>query len=266
MVESILREKLASKEIVFSDQEVYWLVKNIGNPKAEIRDKLVYSLLVRGLSENLMTKDQYRFLVKQTIDNELLFYHINQGLPATLTRTFTALLICLLVDVDGKKDSSYYGLLTESERDYYFHSAVKYLESEQDFTGYSDNYGWVHAFAHGADLLLYCILHEKFPDNLKTKALEVISGVFKRLPEAFVDEEERRLATVIDENILTGHLKSETVATWINQQSFPLHERIDFSRLATFKNFLAAIYFHLLPTEKLEGPLKNSLLNYLQDY
>lgn len=33
-----------------------------------------------------------------------------------------------------------------------FEQGMSYLLYENDRTGYSEEYGWIHAFAHGADL------------------------------------------------------------------------------------------------------------------
>ena len=42
---------------------------------------------------------------------------------------------------------------------------LHYLEKEKDTTGFSSQYGWVHAFAHGADLLTEVVCHPDFPND-----------------------------------------------------------------------------------------------------
>ena len=38
-------------------------------------------------------------------------------------------------------------------RNVLLHQGLYYLSKEKDTTGFSNQYGWVYAFAHGADLL-----------------------------------------------------------------------------------------------------------------
>ncbi|WP_265459325.1 DUF2785 domain-containing protein [Enterococcus sp. HY326] len=265
-MEAILKEKLQQTTLAFSNQETTWLMENIGHPDGQTRDGIVYLLLARGLGENAFTKEQFHFLTQQTIEQDLIFYHINEGLPATVTRTFAALLNGMLLDSDNRKDSRYHQLLTNQERDYFFQRALAYLNEEQDFTGHSESYGWVHGFAHGADFLLYALLHQDFPEELKPEVFSTIARVFLRLPEAFIAGEERRLATVIYQAIQNGVLSAEATAAWIDQLEFPLVELVDFQRLAAFENFLAAIYFHLIASQQLAEGLRHSLMNYLKDY
>lgn len=44
-------QKLTERQLKFSDTQVRWLMENIGNPDPEIRDKIVYMLLTRGIDE-----------------------------------------------------------------------------------------------------------------------------------------------------------------------------------------------------------------------
>ncbi|MHC5372985.1 DUF2785 domain-containing protein [Enterococcus sp. LJL120] len=265
-MDTILKEKLQQSTLVFFNQETTWLMENIGHPDGQIRDGLVYLLLARGLGENAFTKEQFHFLTQQTMEQDLIFYHINEGLPATVTRTFAALLNGMLLDSDNREDSLYHWLLTNQERAYFFQRALAYLKAEQDFTGYSEPYGWVHGFAHSADFLLYALLHQDFPEELKPEVFSTIAQVFHRAPEAFIAGEERRLATVIYQAIQNGVLSAEATAAWIDQIEFPSVELVDFQRLAAFENFLAAIYFHLTASQQLTEGLRHSLMNYLKDY
>lgn len=50
---------------------------------------------------------------------------------------------------------------------------------ENDRTGYSEEYGWVHAFAHGADLLVEIICHPDFPITRVNEVLQVLEKILK---------------------------------------------------------------------------------------
>lgn len=47
-------------------------------------------------------------------------------------------------------------------RDDLSNQGLHYLSKEKDTTGFSSQYGWVHAFAHGADLLTEVVCHPDF--------------------------------------------------------------------------------------------------------
>lgn len=260
-----LEKKLAEEKTSYQDQEVTWLIEHIGDPDAIVRDDIVYATFATGLEKGSFTKAQFRFLVEQVLEKNLLFYRLDQGLPATLTRTFTALLCTLLIYADGELPL-YQGLMTERERQQFFAAGMDYLAKEQDFTGYADPYEWVHGFAHGGDFLRRCLLHPAFPEKEQEKALETIFGVFQRLPESFITGEERRLAAAIYQPLLQGCLSQATVAQWLTQVHFPLETLTDRMRLACFENFLAAIYFHLVEQVELTPTLQENLMAYLREY
>ena len=57
-----------------------------------------------------------------------------------------------------------------------------------------EEYGWVHAFAHGADLLVEIICHPDFPITLSKWGSSSIRKDFKRVDWRFISDEEWRLA------------------------------------------------------------------------
>ena len=63
---------------------------------------------------------------------------------------------------------------------YLLDKGLTYLSVERDTRGYSRKYGWVHAFAHGADLLTEVACHPDFPSSRMPEVLEVIHQVFKK--------------------------------------------------------------------------------------
>lgn len=261
-----LEVKLEKEQGSYSDAEVAWLLDHIGDFESDIRDDVVYESFALGITKGLLTKDQYQFLVEEIIQRELLFFKLSEGLPTTVTRSFTALLCALLIKADGQEDSTYFQLMTDTQRDYFFRSASEYLDKETDFIGVSDTYGWVHGFAHGGDFLKNCLLHPEFPAKAIPSALQSIEAVFHRLPEAFITGEERRLAMAVYQPILQERMPQETLTTWLTACKFPEENLLERMRLACFENFLAAIYFHLVEQIELSAELEESLMVYLRHY
>lgn len=265
-MKEILLKKVHAENFVFSDKEVHWLMENIGNTDAVIRDEIVFSSLASGLVEGTFTFEQFAYIKDKTINENLIFYHIEEGLPTTLTRSFSALLNGFIVQVDGDHTSLFYHSLTEEERQYFFNSSVSYLQKEFDRTGYSEKYGWVHAFAHGGDYLSKVVSHDLFQASQVAHVLEAIRRIIYRTEVPFLDEEEKRIAHVLFMGVKHKKMSNKLLINWIQSVSFPLDNNLDFYRLAMFKNMLAYIYFHCLSSNCLDVEIEKALLDCLAHY
>ena len=58
----------------YSDNEILWLIKNIGNKYPDIRDSLVYNILTTGITEEKFTTTQFYTIVQSTITNNLILF------------------------------------------------------------------------------------------------------------------------------------------------------------------------------------------------
>lgn len=265
-MENQLKKKLYEENVSFTNEETDWLMTHIGDKNAAIRDGLVFNLLGFGIASGGFTQEQFQLIKNRSISDDLLFFEINKQLPQTLTRSFTALLNGFLIEADGNSNSPYYLSLTANERAYLFDSAINYLIQETDKTGFSKDYGWVHAFAHGGDYLSKAVSHELFTKEQFILALNTLTHVINHLEVPFKDGEERRLAHVIYSGLLNPNLSQKLVVDWLKSFEFPLIKNEDFYRLATFEQMLAYIYFHSLDNIVLETELNELLLTYLKEF
>lgn len=71
----ILEQKLHNSQALYSNEEVNWLLENIGNPKSTIRDDLVCNALGSGFFEEKFTKQQVLFFIKQLRKKSLVLLH-----------------------------------------------------------------------------------------------------------------------------------------------------------------------------------------------
>lgn len=151
-----------------------------------------------------------------------------------------------------------------------FEAAINYLRREKDYTGYSKELGWVHAFAHGADFLAMASIHPEFPEMRMKEVWESTVSVFQRLTTTFQDGEERRLAKVLSSAVLEGKLNQEELAQWIDQMNWVTEEEsgklVDYYRYSAYENFLAAIMIQLEVEKRLSSNLKRTLINQLENY
>ena len=73
----------------------------------------------------------------------------------------------------------YQGLKAEI-RNVLLNQGLHYLSKEKDTTGFSSQYGWVHAFAHGADLLTEVVCHPDFPKNRVHEVFDILGKLLKK--------------------------------------------------------------------------------------
>ena len=254
----------------YTVEEIDWMLDHIGHPDKEIRDSLIYETFARGLISGIFTEGQHAHIVNQSVERDLIHDRLPEALPATLTRSFTALLNCLIVATDGDAESRYYESLADTERRYFFDSAQDYLAREIDYTGYNDEYGWVHGFAHGADYLAAVVTHPKFDHQAMPQVWEFVIRLLRSLPVGFSAGEERRLAEPFFEAVCAGVLAPADLAAWIRATELTAEGKtahaIDFERVRCFDNFLASIYFHLETSCGLSDELRGALLERLRNY
>ncbi len=147
-------------------------------------------------------------------------------------------------------------------RDDLSNQGLHYLSKEKDTTDFSSQYGWVHAFAHGADLLTEVVCHPDFPINRIHEVFDILGQLFKRMSIRFTDDEDWRLARVIYEPILQGKLEQEQVASWIKTVDFPIEEREDFYKFSNFRSCLVEVYVQLDQRNSLQDYLKEAIQSF----
>ena len=81
--------------------------------------------------------------------------------------------------VDANPQSIFYQELKAEIRTVILNQGLLYLSKEKDTTGFSSQYGWVHAFAHGADLLTEVVCHPGFPKNRVLDGLAYLAKSLK---------------------------------------------------------------------------------------
>ncbi|CEZ99267.1 aquaporin Z [Streptococcus pneumoniae] len=147
-------------------------------------------------------------------------------------------------------------------RDDLSNQGLHYLSKEKDTRVFSSQYGWVHAFAHGADLLTEVVCHPGFPKNRVHEVFEILGQLFKRMSIRFIDDEDLRLARVIYEPILQGKLAQEQVASWIKTVDFPIEERENFYKFSNIRSCLVEVYVQLDQRNSLQDELKEAIQSF----
>ena len=169
----------------------------LGSPNPALRDDTAYTLLSRWiLREGLVDDDGCRNLLTVWTNN--LSHQLEATATATphdaLLRSFSALSLALLVARDNQTPyldaKSFAALVTQ---------ATHYLTHEPDERGYDSQLGWVHASAHGADLIRQLAKSERLQPAQQMAMLTSIAERLQGLQLAFTAGEDDRLARAIVE-------------------------------------------------------------------
>ena len=257
-----LKRKVIEEKPSYRQEELLWLLEHLGDTSPEIRDELVFTSLARGIQEELFTKEQFQLIAAEIVSDGGLDKEIDKTGASTPERSFRALIYANLLSADGNEQSLFYQVLKTDIRNTMLDQGLHYLEKEEDTTGFSSQYGWVHAFAHGADLLTEVVCHPDFSASQMYEVLELLGCMFKKISIRFTDDEDWRLARVIYEPILQGKLEQEQVAYWIKTVDFPIEEREDFYKFSNFRSCLLEVYVQLDQRNSLQDDLKQAIQSF----
>ena len=261
MYQKLLR-KIAEEKPSYHEEEIQWLIDHLGDPSPEIRDELVFTSLARGIQEELFTKEQFQFIAEVVSSDGGLDKEIDNVGLSTLERSFRALVYANLLSADANQQSGFYQGLKVEIRNVLLHQGLYYLSKEKDTTSFSSQYGWVHAFAHGADLLTEVVCHPGFPKNRVHEVFDILGQLFKRISVRFIDDEDWRLARVLYEPILQGKVEQATLASWIKSLDFPIEETEDFYKFSNFRSCLLEVYVQLDQRNSLQDDLKEAIQSF----
>lgn len=184
-----LQENIAG----FTSEQLMWMLKHLGDEDGAVRDELVTALFARGFEEHILTDKQKKQIIQYLIDNNCLFHAINEKSDKVYLRSFTALLLSIIL-----KDDARTRFFNNEQVAYFFKLANTYIFAEKDFRGYDSTNGWGHALAHASDLLVSAMRHPdyelqvaEFFGNLEELILHIQQPLF--------DNEAKRLGRVLNQ-------------------------------------------------------------------
>ncbi|MBI0092154.1 DUF2785 domain-containing protein [Lactobacillus sp. M0403] len=255
---------LPEGKLVFTNEQIQFLLDNIGNLNPHIRDNLVYTLFARGFSENAFNQKQIQVIIDSFIQNRDLFRQINQPEnDAVFLRTFSALLGALILESDNDKP-----ILTDSDRQLLFDWSIRYLKEEKDFRGYVTNKGWAHSVAHGSDFLGATLNHHDFKPKSVSAIFEVITSIFQNLKNPFVDDEEQRIAFAFFQGVHFQKIASADFNSFVDDfdkkiyQQLLHDDRVDWYCFSSWFRLLQNWYFYFSTNKEVQDNLLSKITAY----
>ena len=193
-----------------------YMLENVGTTDSELRDEIIYRLLVKLLSGNHLTTAQMERATEELISDRYLFNSIGEKDTDTVfIRSFAALWLTGIFWVDKEQP-----FMNSELRSLAIEKCVHYLYKENDVRGYTAN-GWAHAIAHGADLYRMIATHPSVEQRLIPVILGGLSTCFFK-GGVYVDDEDERLVTIVTA-LVENDYPEEVLLEWVEQ----IFDRLD---------------------------------------
>ncbi|MEK3795623.1 DUF2785 domain-containing protein [Paenibacillus sp. FSL R7-0204] len=188
------------------------MLRHIGDPEPELREHIYSTFYIWLKRDNKFTDGEMRHLLTVLMDDRHLFYRIgSEGDHSVLTRAFAVLPIALIMQRDRIQP-----FLTPKDFQHLKRSLLRYYQEEKDLRGYLAAEGWAHAAAHGADALEELIRYKESDIEVQHEVLMAITGMLHNGVRIFDEEEDERMANVVDTMISESLLPQQEIADWIH--------------------------------------------------
>ncbi|MNO23529.1 hypothetical protein D3C76_133320 [compost metagenome] len=219
------------------------MLENIGDPQPELRDELIYPAFNEWiLEQRRFSSNELRAILTVLLDERHLFHGIgSQGDETVFTRTFTILVIGLIIQRHREQPFLDAGWFLQLKT-----ALLRYYTEEKDLRGYVEKNGWAHSAAHGADAMDELVQCPESGEPVQLEVLEAVRGMLQNGVYIFREEEDERMATIVDTMIQRNLLARERIAEWIRRLaacgSQPRSNSQYINRINS-KNFVRALYF-----------------------
>lgn len=186
-------EKFAVPRGASMDALLAELSEMLRSPDPEIRDELAFAALATWIGDGVVPEDRLRPL------GDLMAQRLTSD--EVWTRSFAALVLCMIVATRGVCQPSW----VNAFEDWYPH--------ERDLRGYDQKLGWLHAVAHGADLLGDLGLRRE----IEPRRMLAVAGQRMSAETDLVwrDKEDARLAYAIGKILTRPDLTREDASAWL---------------------------------------------------
>jgi hypothetical protein len=237
------------------------LLAHLGSTDPEQREQSA-TILEKWFNQGYYLPAELSDIIAQ-LSNNLTVGLGEQGTDTVLLRSFSALTLAEIVYYDYE-----HPFLTESQLRQLLEDGLAYFLAEHDLRGYEAGIGWIHAVAHGSDLLAVLALH----DVLQVADLErimkaIASKVAPPVPYVYLYNEDQRMVRAVLWTLQRNLLTMDFIGNWLDQitryegrtigvESFfdgniPAIADITYvCILHNTKQFLRSLYFHLANAEQ----------------
>ena len=245
------------------------MLKFIGVPDSELRDKLIYSTLASWIYRGSFSSDELQELLQRALDDEHLFYNLGEeNTDSVFTRAFSVLLLPPILWSHRQQP-----FLNSETLKNTLEKVTLYFYAEKDLRGYVREKGWAYAVAHTADALDELALCSETTKEMLTEMLTLITGVASTEKSVYTHGEDERLSFAVISIFKRNELTTEEKVGWLEtftsevQKALPMPDPEGYRKFINVKHFLRTLYFSILQSdlagkEVLQGKLQTLLKQF----
>ncbi|MBA2174223.1 DUF2785 domain-containing protein [Halobacillus locisalis] len=215
------------------------VVNILGSTDAELRDELGYGALIELLiHQKQLSHEELRILWLDALSDQQLFFKIGEeGTDSVFRRSFTSLLITLLIHRDHQDH-----FLNERDFQVMLESLIDYCQLERDDRGFVKNKGWAHAPAHVADAIVECVVHRYATHDCCQELWQAILHLLNHASKVYDADEDERLATATTSMVTSKKISLSTLTSWLKEVEVEkvMHKQIN------RKHFVRCVCLRLL--------------------
>ncbi len=188
------------------------MLVHIGSVDSELRDGLIYGcfytmIVEQDLLHPALLNDTLQYCVTDLLD---------QGIgesesDSVFTRTFTMLLVALILAKDNESD-----FIEANKIEELTHKLIAYLLAEKDVRGYVPDNGWAHSVAHVSDVIDELVKSPKFNTASFLDILRPLWQMMLQTNYAFIHDEDERLLVPIFTMLEQG-LQEQEIITLLSE-------------------------------------------------
>lgn len=236
----------------------------LGEADPTLRDDLAYAGLTTLLRSGELSHGEIRAL------RDDLYTRLEIESEDGFAEPFIALVISEVARTDRIE-----AYLSDEEFQTLVDRAARYLSNVSDYRGYSDDQGWRHGVAHGADWAMQLILNDRISAKQTKTLLDAVKAqVQAGAGHAYIHGEASRLARPVLFAARKGEAIEMDWSTWMTEAVSPaplenwndaFKSEADLARLHNAKAFIQAIFINAALTsnesiQALKDPATEALM------
>ncbi|MED2762578.1 DUF2785 domain-containing protein [Bacillus thuringiensis] len=227
------------------NQLIFVMLQHIGTPNSYMREMLIYKCFARFIQEELLSTEHLEALLKKCLSDEFLYFEITTpGTDGVFTRSYTTLLLALIIKFDVAHSFLSYEMLQKIKE-----KMIEYMSLERDYRGYIQDKGWARSVAHGSDVFHTLVLNPNFMGNYEEEIIHCLLNKIFVEDTIYHNQEEERIAIPILSMIHNGFSKEHFISIVdkkikrLPQIKMKISTQEYFFLCANIKNFLRTLFF-----------------------
>lgn len=215
----------------------------IGDSDPTLRDSLIYEGYVALLEKHKISRSMMKSLWKRCQDEKhLLLEQGSKTGDSIYVRSFCTLLLVCLVETHLEKP-----FLQAQEIKEFLALFCECYEKEKNLLGYTEEKGWAHFAAHGADLLDSLAKCKELTKNDIESVLKALRTKICQGEYVYIDNEPwrmgRSIISIMDRNIFTEEELNKWLHTLMISNTSEAWSIEAFHARMNKQNFMRALYF-----------------------